>query len=512
MYRVMIVDDEPIIRSAVKSCINWNDKRLKFVGEYANGLAALQALIDSPADILFTDIKMPVMDGLELLRKAKGICPDIKVILISSYQDFEYVREGMVLGAIDYIQKSTMEPDQLDGVISRSIESLEKERLIQTSLERLEQTKRDEDRKKMEYALKKLLSKGNAGVVEVDKQLISAEFQHGYIMVLAIISGIRELLEKNGYLYVDMLMDELQEQFYERQVQGIAIMTKYNSEMLFVMPPYIGTFDMIQELKLELEKKSSLRLTLGFLQADEPRQWIDNYGYLSNLHELCFFHGGGGIHEWQSDRFTLMSPHTGKQEHDLAGKDLRILQWYQKWMKIGASSEQVKRAACDLLSNTLNVRMEPALLVDYSQQIMKSETLNDVLSLLYSGMNEHDAQPQTNTSDNTTASIIERAIAYIHEHFTEDITLQMVAEHVHVSRNYFSLLYKKQTNLNFIDYLIQLRIKRAKEQLSLTTAKVYEVAANSGFKDVKYFSKLFKKITGMSPLEYREQLHLVEEE
>jgi two-component system response regulator YesN len=100
--------------------------------------------------------------------------------------------------------------------------------------------------------------------------------------------------------------------------------------------------------------------------------------------------------------------------------------------------------------------------------------------------------------------IVQKAMEFINANYTKVVSLQDVAEHVSISKNYMSELFKKVTGQNFIDYLIQLRLNRAKELLKTSTLKIYEVAEISGFNDVKYFSKLFKKIENMSPAEYRE--------
>ncbi|WP_251033806.1 helix-turn-helix transcriptional regulator [Bacillus sp. ISL-75] len=101
--------------------------------------------------------------------------------------------------------------------------------------------------------------------------------------------------------------------------------------------------------------------------------------------------------------------------------------------------------------------------------------------------------------------MITKALEYIENHYKENLTLQSVADFVHLNKSYFSLLFKKQTGRNFIDYIIELRIREAKRLLAQYDCHIYEVAEAAGFKDVKYFSKMFKKMTGFTPVKYREE-------
>ncbi len=178
----------------------------------------------------------------------------------------------------------------------------------------------------------------------------------------------------------------------------------------------------------------------------------------------------------------------------------------KRWEKHRYDAGRVKREACDLISGMFARRMEPALLLEYYRQFMEAETLADLAQALESAIREGEAQRQDEETGQPNTGIVAKAMAFIHERYAQEITLQMVADHVHVSKNYFSVLFKKQTNQNFIDYLIQLRIEKAKSLLPNKSLKIYEVAERAGFNDVKYFSKLFKKVVGSTPAEYRERL------
>ncbi|MFC5649512.1 response regulator [Paenibacillus solisilvae] len=291
MCRVLLVDDEFIARVGLRTTFDWEGNGYKLVGEAANGLRAMKWIENREVDILITDIAMPVMDGLELVRRTRELCPWVKVLLLSCHSDFDYVREGIRLGASDYILKPTLNSDSLKTIL-------------------------------------------------------------------------------------DSMREKLQEE-------------------------------------------------------QENRKLLDKY-----------------------------------REQQLAEQQ----------------EEQEKP-------------MIPA--------IQGNERADRSLLRVEASFNELPAAHDTGIPDITLHQrIVMQAVQFMTEHFIEPISLQQVADEVNVSRNYFSEIFKKVTGTNFIDYLITLRVNRAKELLAASTLRVYEVAEQSGFNDVKHFSKQFKKIVGLSPAEF----------
>lgn len=126
MYRVLLVDDEKIARIGLRTTFDWERHGFTLVGEASNGQNAMKWIQNQEIDILITDIAMPVMDGLELTRKTKELCPWVKVLLLSCHNDFEYVREGIRLGASDYILKPTLNSDSLITVLNQMKKSFRK--------------------------------------------------------------------------------------------------------------------------------------------------------------------------------------------------------------------------------------------------------------------------------------------------------------------------------------------------------------------------------------------------
>jgi two-component system response regulator YesN len=146
------------------------------------------------------------------------------------------------------------------------------------------------------------------------------------------------------------------------------------------------------------------------------------------------------------------------------------------------------------------------MLHERHDQLFQAETIDQMVTLLVCQLEEIRTALTPKLIDNGyDEELIKKALEYISAHYTESITLQSVADIVHLSKSYFSLYFKKQTGRNFVDYLIDLRIREAKRLLVENENRIYDVAEAAGFKDVKYFSKVFKKVTGLTPMAYREK-------
>ena len=129
VYKVVLADDEPIIRCGIASCIPWQEAGFELAGTASNGREALQICAREHIDVIISDIRMPVMDGLELVREAKKINPGVKAVMVSSYSEFQYAQEAVKSGVVvDYLLKPTMDPEDLVEVLKRCKERLDEEK------------------------------------------------------------------------------------------------------------------------------------------------------------------------------------------------------------------------------------------------------------------------------------------------------------------------------------------------------------------------------------------------
>lgn len=517
MYRVLIVDDEPVIRHGISAFIDWEQEGMSAEDHYANGAEALAALERESFDILITDIKMPLMNGIDLMKQAQALCPWIKVVLISNYSDFEYVKEGLKLGAVDYLLKLTLKKDDLLAVLHRSIAMLEDERKQDSELIQYRQSALYLERKREEQEIKRWI---------VQEQITPSAaagapewLEEPYAGVYLMLDGAEDWKENNGYLYVQLLLEDLQEAFYERMEKGSALLVAENS-LFLIFPEREGeAVRQFQVWKQGVEAEWSISTSAGLAIGQEAGWLLQGYAESRLACQQRFFKGlGRWFESGRPESKRELSPPDLVQAEDWepfyemirGGEpashaiDFALERWKSRLL----SPEQVQQEACMLLAGTYRLQAGAESLPPEEQELIrKTETLEQLAAFMVGELEQNGMSMIPQLSDNGYGGqIITRALEHIAAHFTENLTLQSVADTVHLSKSYFSLLFKKQTGRNFIDYVIELRIREAKRLLAQDDSRIYDVAQGAGFKDVKYFSKVFKKGTGLTPVEYRESL------
>lgn len=509
MYKVLLVDDEAFARIGLRDTFDWEGNGFVLIGEAANGKSAMKWIERGEVDILITDIAMPVMDGLELMRAARERCPWIKIVLLSCHSDFAFVREGMRMGASDYLLKPTLEPADLKEVLDKVKLQIEEDRKISEMYVQQELTGR---RIELERTFARLLT-GEAG--EAGAAASPPWLAGGFRAVVCLLDGAAALLSEEGGIYVEMVIEEAQDSFYEWAGEGVAF-RGHADQLIAVMPAReedeAAFVDQLKAYRDLLEGRG-FSFTMGisgmYSGAGEVKQAIREGREAAKLR---FFRGPGGIHR----RRQALRPDAGKAEaaaclwmqlrqavEDRRREDAAAClgELMQHWTEHDRSPAEVKREAQDALALFDAGRTVP---LERIETLRGMETADEVRGLVQAAFDELWRTGEKEEDKGLHRRIVAKAIEYMKENYSRNISLQDVADHVAISKNYFSELFKKNTGQTFIDYLIRLRLSHASELLRTTTLKIYEIAEMSGFNDVKYFSKVFKKVMKVSPAEYRE--------
>jgi two-component system response regulator YesN len=523
-YKVLIVDDEPIIRFGLSSCVNWQEEGLLLIGEASNGEAALSIMSEQDVNILITDIKMPIMDGLELTRLVKDLQPNIKVILVSSYTDFEFAREAVKLGVVvDYLLKPTMEPSDLQRILRICKERLDSDEARNLKVEKLVNQEMKQQLHRLEWNVKAYLS-GDEPNFEwkpawMQESLVIAVWKFDSNEQKEVLLQQWVMLEKakdqlsawcaHGITFITG-DDEMVTLLVDRQGSGIADITAYHKRLIQEIGRYftVGVSPVISHFR-------SVRDAFKWAVTALDTSFYEGKGqiYLGRIPSNAQQERAGGSIE-MDERMTILREQFSKAIASADNEactqvfDQYVALWRQR---IYTRSEIVIQA------RSLLIILGPQHFTRYSedgmQQMMiqlvnveKAPTLDALTGMVRQELQRlwEPDHLRVLSDDAGGVHIIQLALSYIQEHYRREVSLQEVADHVHMSKNYFSEQFKKRTGHNFIDFVIRLRLHYAKHLLESTTLRVGEVGQQAGFNSPKHFLKLFKRQIGSTPLEYRE--------
>ncbi len=561
MIKVFLVEDEYAIREGIKKSVDWEKNGFELVGEAGDGEMAFPKILKTKPDILITDIRMPFMDGLELATLVKKELSDIKIVVLSGYDDFNYAKQAISIGVEEYILKPVSGENLLKelGKIAESIrahrqEEQAREKYLQDmeEIRALERQKFIHDMIDGKISMQESLEQGRELGIDITATYYSIVLFQAFLKNredsdINSYSGVNEEILrrikeeyadlKNVYLYEqvgDVLCflekSDTLEEMDENVNRGIGIITNIMSEFGDWIY-FISSGKPVERIR---DVNNSYR--------DASRRFADRY----MLDESCIILGNDDMPQRQKKiRETIEAEKKDSAKDmdfdnidirklDISGIDFKMLS--QKtilhFLRSGTLSE-----VGDLVNEYFNsigedamgsimfrqyILMESLLsgltfldsmgvgrdkaseiLGDLKDPIKYVETLDssrDYIRMLLNKMIEYRNQ----VSDKKYLEIIEKAKKFIQDEYrNEDMSLQLVASNVNVSSNHFSAIFRKETGETFIDYLTRVRMENAKELLACTSMKTSEIGFEVGYRDPHYFSYIFKKTTGMSPKEYR---------
>ncbi|CAM4201816.1 response regulator [Paenibacillus typhae] len=531
MYKVMIVDDEPVIKKGLQCFIDWSVLECEVVCEASNGIEAVELLDYYEIDIIVTDIRMPGMDGLALSDYVHRNSPQIKVIILTAFADFSYAQTAIQYEVVDFVVK-TNPTEQIPRAIEKATRLLEKEREQMQKVRQLESKLNDNLSEISEKFLKEVLG-----------GLISDE--------LSLLSRSRELgLELKNYFGVYMEVKEIpgpqanssaKTNEYHRFLASIRhfLVLAFGERPSYIMPMEKNTLLALVSMdgsNASVSTQTLLTISNEILaMAENFRQYHVNVGIslfhrdVLSLREAYLEAREALQGSFYNDNYVAVyMPYTGKAltpgapphhaAEQIAGhlqqghSELAIQQLDQLLENYRSTKEPIEnvKVACLLIGSycfrLLSTSTPFAPEIEESQsavykQIQEStsiQLLTDILKRLIQScsraMAQNDIQPNY---------IVIECQKYIRENYNQNLNLQIIADHIHINSSYLSRLYKKVTGESIIDVINKYRIEMAKKLLRNPASKVFEVAEAVGIETPAYFTHVFSKYTGMSPKEYK---------
>ncbi len=544
MFRLLVVEDEEMIRNKIMYNTNWKEHGFIEVLEASNGIEALEIVRKNNIDIVVTDIQMPEMNGIELIREIKSLNRGIKCIIITAYAEFEYAKESVKLNVNDYILKPFKSKDLLE-IVKKLSEEILRERNERVEVENLRRQLRENKKALREKLFNDLLSNSYIGDVENDLNYLELSKLKDREFFIAVI---------NINNFMDLIREEDEEQKYIVNLSFYNLVTKFlssfgadssntcDSELVYSVINYkidqlvIAVYDDIDKYIPAFEGLIKTgRQELGFCMTIG----IGNkYKNLTDVHvsyrEACSavlldrVYGREIVYIFNDLNFG--NKVYSKQLHILGDTKL-----YDD-LKIGAFPE-IKMDIVDIITQIKSSKLELDAIntIIYNIVLLSCKTVNELgydifeimgedfnlhfdvkeinnlvqleewlLSFFYK-VNEFINQKRSNRNENLLSKVKD----YVDRNYSENITLTSIAKNFGISSGYLSVLFNDHIGQNFIDYLTNLRIQNAKNLLKSTDLKIYEIADKVGYRDAYYFSTAFKKIVGINPTDYREKLNIL---
>lgn len=535
--KVFLVEDEYIVREGIKNNIDWEKNGYDFCGEASDGELAFPMISEKRPDIVITDIRMPFMDGIELSRMIKEEYPEIKIIILSGHEEFEYAKAAIQIGVEEYLLKP-INGDELLQVVNRVAQKIKEEN---ESRETLQEGEGDEN---FEYAKRQLLSSLIADNASLSDAMEQGKKIHLNLMAQCYNIMMLKLQRKNkeqGFsqrileLYKTM-EDTLKEQdgqsiMFDRAPEGkvILFMGSGEEEIRRNMDVFAGQFrEILPEyedvtyfgsvgvpvMRLRELGESYEAASHGFSYRflTEPNQIVDNHTVFDQTrNEKKFSCSIGSVDIQNLDKQKIESFLKGGEMDEIhffveeymkntgdAGKNSMIFRQYIVMDMFFAASHFLTQ-----ITDGREQLGEPFESPEQMQKIVSDleATVVYIKELFTKVMQVRDAQTTEHNSD-----VVENAKKYISENYhDEELTLNTVAHEVNVSPNHLSAMFSQKTGQTFVKYLTDVRMHRAKELLKCTSKRSNEICEEVGYRDPHYFSHLFKKNVGCSPIQYRER-------
>ena len=542
MLKTFLVEDEVVIREMIKKMIPWEQYGFELAGEAADGEMALPLILKSKPDLLITDIKMPFMDGLTLCRLVKKELPDIRIVILSGYDDFNYAKQAISIGVEDYLLK----PITKNAFIERLEEIHNRYEHEKTQREYYEKFRLEmqEYEKNASRDFFETLVRADSDLAELyrraDKLNLDIVAEAYYILIFT-----PDTSEGNYNSYEECsdweaeVQDKINTYFlnhpvailFRHQVFSYAILVKGQKDTIEKNTE--ECVKAIQDIMDQTEERTDWFIAVG-KSADRLSMLGHSYRTAVRANSFRYLYDGH-ILDYQSLEAQKENPSDSRREDSVQLRNVNINALnpaiLQKFLSSGLAEE-----VDDFIRDYFNaIGQEPMGSLVFRNYVVLNVRFSVLSFLKKLGCDDSEisGQEMENIMDET-GKTIEAAVAYCgkilkkaialrdenagdqnrsvlklavdfidHNYMDEEISLNKAAHVANVSANHFSALFSQNMGQTFTEYLTDLRMSKAKELLRCTAMRSSEIAGEVGYKDAHYFSYLFKKTQGMTPSEYR---------
>jgi len=523
MLKVVLADDENKILLLLRKLIDWEQLGYEIVGTANDGLRALELVREKQPHLLITDVRMPGCSGIELIRRAKDLQPDLHFVIISGYRKFEYAQNAVKYGVEDYLLKP-LKQEELTGILLRLSDKLDKETALEFRLKKSGERQQD-------LLIEALLSAAGRRQPFLDAAQAYAaygiHFAEGTCFVALVKVDIPNApqYQESCQIVIRHALEIVRREV--RALSGVyaAAVRREGVIVLLQMGEYqaVEVKQCFTKIRKEIEKQRDIFLQIRCTVCLSKRRLRLEQSDASMREVLWLCRDR--LCRAQSWRDAETEPTDFDRRYSLEPAQKKRFQAAAECLDEARFSQELEESCRAVLSQP---ELHGQMLEDWFRQVLEvclygmrqngqvtdrfAEKMEEkfwlctdaqsVLQLLRQDVGQEMRRLGAEISQREMRPITE-AKRYMQQHCQEPLRLEEVSNAVGFNATYFSTLFKKETGRTFTDYLTELRIEKAKELLCGEDLSVQDVAEMVGYQDLKYFSRLFKNTTGVSPSDYK---------
>lgn len=482
MYSVIIVDDEPWTLIGIRNAFNWNAHGFEIAGEFTDSEEAYGYICNNRPDVVFTDIKMPKYNGIDLIRMVRESDIDTEFVIISGFAEFSYAQEALKFGALDYSLKP-IDIDKTDKLLEKVYKHIIKKNNMKNN-----------------SILEALISNDEKEIIQHAPEFFNSQNKFWYAIILYTTD------ESGSNAKPELFSEFLNRQKYMEIKIGSGKMLyiiNLNHDIVF----HVNNFEEFQKcgiISAGISRKTSSIKNFAKLikEADIAASKV----FVTGKEGLFFYEDNiRAIKPLLNTLQNAIEQRTYKEIYDLLD-DIR-----KKFTVNSLGMTEVVHLWNKVISTVINYYSEEECCsgleyLNYSEIRDRFKDFDSLYSFLSEIFKQLEQQNSTSVNENEIIYYFEQLVKYIDEHYDQELYIKDLSARFYLDQFYCCRLFKKVLGKTFSEYVVSIRINKACQLIKNTNFSIEEVALKVGYVDYFYFNKVFKKQCGITPAKYRKDL------